>query len=70
MSIKLENPVQIRKSGLEALYKALGPIGMIRFLQQYETGEGDYTRDRETWLHDLDTKTILKEIKSKKRKTR
>jgi hypothetical protein len=40
------NPVLLRKLGLEALCKSLGPLGMVRFLQQYETGIGDYTRER------------------------
>ncbi len=69
MNIELLNPIQIRKAGLEALYQTLGPIGMIRFLQQYETGQGDYTHDRNLWLRDLDAKTILKELKKKKNKS-
>ncbi|MFQ6031372.1 MAG: hypothetical protein ACE5K2_00500 [Candidatus Zixiibacteriota bacterium] len=28
---------QIREVGLEALTKALGPVGMVRFLQQFLT---------------------------------
>jgi hypothetical protein len=28
---------QIRLAGLEALLRELGPVGMIRFLQQFET---------------------------------
>ena len=35
----------IRNLGLEALYKALGPLGMVRFLQQYKAGTGDYTKE-------------------------
>jgi len=38
--------IEIRKAGLQALAKALGPIGMVRFLQQYECGIGDYTKER------------------------
>ena len=41
---------QIREIGLQALLQALGPVGMIRFLQQFETGHGDYTRGRFQWL--------------------
>ena len=41
---------QIRNAGVEALLRELGPVGMIRFLQQYETGRGDYTLDRHSWL--------------------
>ena len=41
---------EIRKIGLKALVKELGPVGLIRFLQQFETGQGNYTIERETWL--------------------
>ena len=37
---------QIRTVGLAALTQSLGPVGMARFLQQYETGTGDYTKER------------------------
>ena len=46
MGIPTLDPITIRKGGLEALAKALGPIGMVRFLQQYEGGIGDYTKER------------------------
>jgi hypothetical protein len=36
----------IRKVGLEALRQRLGRAGMIRFLQQYEMGSGDYANER------------------------
>lgn len=63
------NPASIRKVGLKALSKALGPIGTVRFLQQFETGLGNYTKDREQWLKGMDVKGIVKEIKnSRKRK--
>jgi len=35
---------EIRKLGIEALTMHLGAVGMIRFLQQGETGWGDYTK--------------------------
>lgn len=37
----------IRRAGVEALARELGPVGMIRFLQQFETGRGDYTAERQ-----------------------
>jgi hypothetical protein len=40
---------EIRRKGLEALRRELGPAGMIRFLQQFETGKGDYARERHVW---------------------
>jgi hypothetical protein len=41
---------QIRREGLEALRERLGRIGMIRFLQQFETGSGDYASERHAWV--------------------
>ena len=41
---------RIREEGLEALRARLGRAGTIRFLQQFETGEGDYARQRRAWV--------------------
>jgi hypothetical protein len=38
---------EIRSIGLEVLARELGPTGLIRFLQMYEHGNGDYTDERE-----------------------
>ena len=34
---------EIRREGLDALRERLGRAGLVRFLQQFETGSGDYT---------------------------
>lgn len=71
MKVLQTNPVILRKLGLEALCKSLGPLGMVRFLQQYETGTGDYTKERKLWLKDVDIESIVIEIKNRqKKKTR
>jgi len=41
---------EIRNAGIRALARELGPTGMVRFLQQFETGDGDYTAERVEWL--------------------
>ncbi|MDR0472392.1 MAG: hypothetical protein LBH43_01795 [Treponema sp.] len=38
--------MEIRKIGLQASKEALGPVGMVRFIQQYENGYGDYTKEK------------------------
>ncbi len=53
---------EIRLAGIEVLSKHLGPIGMVRFLQQSETGWGNYTEERHKWLGDPDLKILAKEI--------
>ncbi len=50
---------EIRKKGYKALEEALGIVGMIRFLQQFETGSGDYTKDRKQWLDPLSIDEIV-----------
>ena len=67
MSTQTMSPVVLRKAGLEAVAKALGPLGLVRFLQQFETGAGDYTKERE-WLKGLNVQDIVSEIKSKRKK--
>jgi len=42
----INNQTEIRKMGLQALTEVLGPVGMLRFIQQYENGYGDYTEEK------------------------
>ena len=62
------NLFEIRKKGIEALNKALGPVGMVRFLHQYETGTGDYTKERAVWLKEFDIDSIVDEINKRESK--
>jgi hypothetical protein len=58
----------IRKLGIEALNEKLGPLGMVEFLRQFDSGYGDYTRERHTWLAGLTIETISNEINKTKNK--
>lgn len=40
----------VRREGFEALLERLGRADMIRFLQQFETGRGDYSQERHEWV--------------------
>ncbi len=59
---------EIRTIGFEVLLRELGPAGAIRFIQQYETGPGDYTRDRHKILPKKTVREIGEEIKMMKRR--
>lgn len=39
-----------------------GQRGMVRFLQQSETGWGDYTKERHEWLGEEDVRTLATNI--------
>jgi len=58
---------QIRQNGLEALARELGPVGMVRFLQQFENGAGDYTSERQQWLSDEDVLAVVEGIRARRR---
>ncbi|NBJ95473.1 hypothetical protein [Parablautia muri] len=47
LNINLSNPVEIRNVGIKALQEALGPVGMVKFMQQYDMGYGDYTKEKQ-----------------------
>ena len=52
---------------MDALLKALGPVDTIRFLQMFDEGEGDYTKERKDWLK-KDVHEISREIREMKKK--
>ena len=53
-------PDEIQRQGLQALREKLGRAGMIRFLQQFESGSGDYARERHAWVD----RTSLKDLRA------
>jgi len=63
-AIDYRNPNVIRKLGIDALTKELGPVGMVYFIQQYDRGEGDYTAEREKLLADVTMETLMSELKA------
>ena len=48
VNVNLNNPLEVRMVGMKALKEALGPVGMVRFMQQYDLGYGDYTKERQS----------------------
>ena len=56
---------EIRSIGLEVLARELGPTGLIRFLQIYEHGNGDYTQEREDILPRQTAAQIANKISQK-----
>ena len=62
------NPVRAR--GVRALVRALGPAGMLHFMQQFRRGRGDYTKERRKLLAGLTVDQIVDEIQGKRPATR
>lgn len=57
LNVNLNDPMEIRAAGMRVLKEALGPVGMVRFMQQYDSGHGNYTEERKREL-DLDMEEI------------
>lgn len=62
MSAILMTLEEVRLAGLRALARDLGSVGMVRFLQQYETGHGDYTVERHEWLGKRTVRELVEDI--------
>jgi len=59
---------EVRRRGLDALRQKLGRAGMIRFLQQFETGRGDYAQTRREWVDHTSLNDIRRLARRKTRK--
>ena len=69
MGTRVATLEDIRRAGIEALTRELGPVGMVRFLQQFETGRGDCTTERQQWLGDQDVRTLAGRIQRRNEET-
>ena len=46
MAVTVRELEKIRREGLKALKEKLGVEGMIKFIQMYSDGTGDYTKEK------------------------
>jgi len=53
MAVTVRELEKIRREGLKALKEKLGVEGMIKFIQMYSEGKGDYTKERDELLKDV-----------------
>jgi hypothetical protein len=47
----------------------LGPAGLIRFLQQFETGRGAYSKERPQLLAGRTVEDVIEEVKTRRPKS-
>lgn len=69
MSVREMTLEQIRVTGLTALAHELGPVEMARFLQQFETGRGDYSVDRHRRLGERNVEQLAKAIRRRRKQS-
>lgn len=57
---------RVRIAGYQALTRALEPVNLVRFLQQFEIGYGDYTQERHQWLDRYTIEEITCEVQDRR----
>ncbi len=50
---------KVQWAGLQAGYKNISAIELIRYLQKVDSGSGDYVRERQTWQQDYTVDMLL-----------
>jgi len=56
---------QVHLARCQVLTRELGLVNLVRFLQQFETGYGDYTQERHQWLDRCTIEEITQEIQDR-----
>jgi len=59
---------EITKEALQVLYKEIGVVNTIRFVNQFTTGYGDYTEERKILFADMTLDDLLTEMSKTKQK--
>ena len=57
---------EIQQTAFDVLHKQLGISNLIRFMQQYDKGYGDYTVDRDEWQKKYTVDSLFTEIEANK----
>lgn len=66
MSVQPKPLSELTQQAIDVLFKEIGIVNTVRFLNQFTMGYGDYTEERESLLKDL----TLDEIVEAARKVR
>jgi uncharacterized membrane protein YGL010W len=63
MNVQVKPLSEITRSAIDLLSKQMGIVDTLRFLNQFTTGHGDYTKERDALFKDLTLDEILSAIK-------
>lgn len=66
MSLAIRSLSEINRQATAILAREMGIADALRFLNQFSSGSGDYTNERDQWLGNLSLEQITSEIKAKR----
>ena len=64
MSVELRPLSEVTEQATKTLIREIGVVDTIRFLNQFRTGSGDYTQERERFLEGRSVREVIREIKA------
>ena len=67
MSLAIRPLSDLNRQATELLVREMGIADALRFLSQFSSGSGDYTKERDQWLDDLSLQQIVSGIKAKRK---
>lgn len=56
---------ELQTEGWEALVSRLGVVEATRYILQYQSGKGDYTKERQNFFKDMSVEDIIADIRRK-----
>ena len=65
MTVEARPLAEITAVALKVLYREIGIVNTVRFVNQFTTGYGDYTQEREELFAGMTLDDIVSEIKRK-----
>ena len=65
MPLKELTPAEIRRAGWEALKEKLGPASAMKFMLDFERGEGNYSELRKEIFGGKTVNAIIQDMKEK-----
>ena len=63
MNVQVKPLSEITRDAIDLLSKEMGIVDTVRFLNQFTTGYGDYTKERDALFKDLTLDEILATMK-------
>ena len=64
MNIQAKSLSEITQQALRILSKEMGIVDTVRFLNQFTTGYGDYTQERDTLFKDMSFDEVVSAVKA------
>jgi hypothetical protein len=64
--VNYKTDYEIQQTAFDVLHKQFGISNLIRFIQQYDKGYGNYTVDRDEWQNNYTVDSLFAEIEANK----